>query len=262
VPESSKADPITEVEPRRDLLREAWTAASACTGWIPYPTLDGEAARESARALVFVPVVGLIIGIALAFCDRASGAALARPAQSAVTIIAAVVIAGGLFQKGLARTVAALIAPAAGHRSQAPARLTASIAAALIVAAEIFALSAIDSPPARARAVVLALLLSRWAMVPIGYGLRPLESTGLGISHSGGIRFAEFAVSSVIALGLAMGLYDVVGLAAIVAVALTILGLRLLLSRRLGGVGGNGLAAGAEICQLVVFAILAALSNL
>jgi cobalamin synthase len=257
VPESSKADPITEVEPGRDLLREPWTAVCACTGWIPCPAEGG----ETTRALVFVPVVGLIIGIALAFCDRASGAVLARPLQSAATIIAAVLISGALLPKGLARAAAALIAPAARDRSMA--RQWIGTAAALtVMIAEILALSAIDNPPARARAVVLAMLLSRWAMVPIGYGLRPLESTGLGIPYCGGIRFAEFALSSVIALGVAMGLYDVVGLAAIVAAALAILGLRLLLSRRLGGAGGNGLAGGAALCELIVFAVLAALSHL
>ena len=125
---------------------------------------------------------------------------------------------------------------------------------------EILALGTILSPPARGRAIVLAILLSRWAIVPIGYGLRPLEDSGLGIPFSGGITFYEFAISSVIALGAAMGLYDVVGLAAIIAVALTILGLRLLFSRRLGGVGGHALAAGAAVCELVTFAVVAAIS--
>jgi hypothetical protein len=59
-----------------------------------------------------------------------------------------------------------------------------------------------------------------------------------------------------------MGLYDVIGLAAIVAVALAILGLRLLLSRRLVGVGGNALAAGAAVCELLTLAVLAALSGI
>jgi len=54
----------------------------------------------------------------------------------------------------------------------------------------------------------------------------------------------------------------VVGLAAIVAVALAILGLRLLFSRRLGGVGGHALAAGAAVCELVTIATLAAITKL
>ena len=95
--------------------------------------------------------------------------------------------------------------------------------------------------------------------MPIGYGLQPLEESGLGILFRRA-HIHEIAISSVIALGAAMGLYDVVGLAAIMAVALTILGLRLLFSRSLGGVGGHALEAGAALCELVTVAVVAAIS--
>ena len=260
VSDSSKADQMAEVEPRRDLLREAWLAAAACTRWIPSPYSPAEAfAQEHARALVFLPVFGLLIGIVLALCDRAAGAVLAPLSRSALTIAAAVLVSGGLLPLGFARTVVALILRKAPGGTRAT-RWCGAIAALLMLIGETLALAALSSPPARARALVLAMLLSRWAIVPIGYGLKPLEQTGLGIPYFGGITFIEFGVGSVIALSAAMGLYDVVGLAAIVAVALTILGLRLLLSRRLGGVGGNALAAGAAVCELVTLAVLAAIS--
>jgi len=259
VPDSRKAEPITQVESRRDLLREAWLAACACTRGIPSPySQAADFPEQHTRALVFLPIIGLIIGIALALCDRVLSATLSLLAASAITIAVAVLLSGGLLPRGFARTVAALIA-------RKPLDRTGAIgwsAALMVLAAEVPALAALASPPARARGLVLAMLLSRWAMVPIGYGLKPLEEGGLGIPYFGGIKFSEFGVSSVIALGAAMGLYDVVGLAAIVAVALTILGLRLLLSRRLGGVGGNALAAGAAVCELVTLALLAAISKL
>ncbi|HEY2106959.1 MAG TPA: hypothetical protein VGH29_14275 [Candidatus Binataceae bacterium] len=262
VPDSSKADPMAEVEPRRDLLREAWLAAAALTRWIPSPYPQAAAfAQEHARALVFLPIPGLLMGIALALCDRALGAVPAPLPRSALTIAAAVLFSGGLLPLGFARTVAALIAgkAAGGTRS---IRWCGVVAALLMLAGEILALAALYRPPARARALVLAMLLSRWAIVPIGYGLRPLEQTGLGIPYFGGITFVEFGISSVIALSAAMGLYDVVGLAAIIAVALTILALRLLMSRRLGGVGGNELAAGAAACELITIAVLSAISRI
>jgi adenosylcobinamide-GDP ribazoletransferase len=262
VPHPSKADPELEVEPRRDFLRETWLAAAASTRWIPSPRPQPQAfAEEHSRALVFLPLVGLIMGVALALCDRAASGHLPPLAASAITVSLAVLLTGGLLPAGLARTVQALIAPQPADGEQRIGWPGAS-AATLMLAAEIFALGAIASPPARARAVVLAMLLSRWAIVPIGYGLKVREQTGLGISYLGGITFSEFGISSVIALGAAMGLYDVVGLAAIISVALTILGLRLLLSRRLGGVGGNALAACAAVCETVTFAVLAAISNI
>src|SRR5262249_52733390 len=148
---------------------------------------------------------------------------------------------------GVAHAVAALIGGANSPGISTAARALGAAAAVTLLALEILALGTIDSVPARARAMVLAMLLSRWAMVPIAYGLRPLEESGLGIPYRGGLTFTEFGFSSVIALGAAMGLYDVMGLAAIVAVALAILALRLLFSRRLGGVGGHALAAGAAV---------------
>jgi len=262
VPHPSKADPEHEVEPRRDLLREAWLATSAAVRWIPSPRRDaGAYAAEHSRALVFLPLVGLIIGVALALCDRLARSYFPTLAGSAIIVILAVLLSGGLFPTGLARTVEALIASEPGDCAN-PIGWPGAVAAILTLAAEILALGAIASPPARARALVLAMLLSRWAIVPIGYGLRAREQTGLGIPYFGGITFSEFGISSVIALGVAMGLYDVVGLAAIIAVALTILGLRLLLSRRLGGVGGNALAAGAAACELITLAVLAAISSI
>jgi adenosylcobinamide-GDP ribazoletransferase len=227
----------------------------------PYPQAAAFA-QEHARALVFLPIFGLIIGIALALCDRAAHALAPPLYQSALTMAVAVWFSGGLLPLGFARTVAALIAGNPPGRTTRAARWCGAIGALLMLAGETLALAAIASPPARARDLVLAILLSRWAMVPIGYGLKPLEQTGLGIPYFGGITFVEFGISSAVALSAAMGLYDVVGLAAIIAVALTILGMRLLLSRRLGGAGGNALAAGAAVCELITLVVLSAISRI
>jgi len=97
--------------------------------------------------------------------------------------------------------------------------------------------------------------------VPIAYGLRPLERWGLGVPYEGPIRFREFAVSSALALGLTMGLYENVGLVVIIVLALTILALRLILSRRLGGAAGYALAGGMAISKIVVLATMAILTR-
>ena len=120
-------------------------------------------------------------------------------------------------------------------------------------------MSRITDDAGRAAAIVMAMMLSRWAIIPIGYGLKPLEHWGLGIPYEGGISFREFAVSSAVALGLTMGLYQNVGLAVIVALALTILAMRLVLSRRMGGASGYTLAGGCALVEVVTFAVLAAL---
>jgi len=124
-----------------------------------------------------------------------------------------------------------------------------------------YALARIHDPASRGGTLVMASMLSRWAIVPIGYGLRPLERWGLGVPYEGPIRFREFSVSSAVALGLTMALYENVGLAVIVALALTILAMRLVLSRRLGGAAGYALAGGMATCELIVFTVMAALTT-
>jgi cobalamin synthase len=259
----SKADSIDTVdERRRNPIREAWMAAAAVTRWIPPPRAAAARGEDCARAMLLLPLTGLVMGIGLALADRLLGTVAPPLARSALTVGAAVALSGAIFPAGVAHTVAALFAGANADRFAKAARGLGAAAAVALLALEILALGTLNSAPARARALVLAMLLSRWAMVPIAYGLRPLEESGLGIPYRGGLTFTEFGFSSVIALGAAMGLYDVMGLAAIVAVALAILAMRLLLSRRLGGVGGHALAAGAAVSELITIAILAGIAAL
>ncbi len=68
------------------------------------------------------------------------------------------------------------------------------------LSAAVFCLSRIHDPASRSATLVMASMLSRWALVPIGYGLRPLERWGLGVPYEGPIRFREFSVSSAVAL--------------------------------------------------------------
>ncbi len=208
--------------------------------------------------MVFIPLVGFGLGIAMAIVDQALEAFVGPLARSAIVIALVLVLTRGLHLVGLTRTIAAF-RRSASVRSNAEIGLGDWLVAIAVIGLELVCLASIVNAPARARAIVLAMMLSRWAIVPIAYGLKPLDPLGLGLPYEGGIQFREFAIGSVVALGLAMGLYDIVALAAIVALALTILLLRLLFSRGLGGASGYALAAGAAICELVVLAVLAAL---
>jgi cobalamin synthase len=212
--------------------------------------------------MVFVPLVGFAFGAAAALVDHATASLGNGLVRSVVVILVLTAATKALHPIGLARTVAALRANSSdlSKHPNAP-RIGAFgwLAATVLVALEVACLAAITNPAARAQAIVLATMLSRWAIVPIGYGLRPLNPSGLGLPYEGGITFREFAIGSVVALGIAMGLYEIVALAAIVALALTILSIRLLFIRRLGGASGYALAGGAAVCELVVLATLAAL---
>src|SRR6266852_6055230 len=233
-----EAETDTNLPSLSELLFEAVLAVATLTLW---PILDERSqgtSAERSRAMVFFPIVGFILGVVLAIFDSAIGVALGPVARSLATLMIAAGLSLGLANRGLADTVEVV------RRGTRPAST---------------GLTRIANNSGRAAAIVMAMMLSRWAIVPIGYGLKPLEHWGLGVPYEGGISFREFAVSSAVALGLTMGLYRNVGLAVIVALALTVLAIRLVLSARMKGASGYMLAGGCALAEIVIFAVLIAL---
>jgi adenosylcobinamide-GDP ribazoletransferase len=250
----------TSLPTARELLFEAVLAVATLTLW---PILDERSqgtASQRSRAMAYFPIVGFVVGVILAITDRAAGIVAGPIARSFIVLFVGVALSLGLANRGVADTVEVLrrgTRPAStGLTRIGPVGASASVAA---FAFEVWCLSRITDDAGRAGALVMAMMLSRWAIIPIGYGLKPLEHWGLGIPYEGGISFREFAVSSVVALGLTMGLYQNVGLAVIIALALTILAMRLVLSRRMGGASGYMLAGGCALAEVVTFAVLAAI---
>ncbi len=183
-------------------------------------------------------------------------------ARSILVVILIEVVSGGIDALGIADLVDAIrIGSRPASTGLARIGPVGALAAIAWFLASAYTLSRIHDPTSRSAALVMASMLSRWAIIPIGYGLRPLERWGLGVPYEGPIRFREFSISSAVALGLVMGLYENVGLAVIVVLALTILAMRLVLSRRLGGAAGYALAGGMAVCELVIFAVMSALTH-
>lgn len=245
-----------------NLLHELLIAIATLSRWSLFARREFGDAAQRARALVFMPVIGLIAGIVFALIDRTLGSFLSPTPRSLLVISLIEVTAGGLDALGIADLTDAIrIGSRPASTGLARIGPVGALAAIAWFIATVCLLARIHDPAGRSGALVMASMLSRWAMVPIGYGLRPLERWGLGVPYEGPIRFREFSVSSAVAFGLTMALYENVGLAVIVALALTILAMRLVLSRRLGGAAGYALAGGMAVCELVVLATMAALTH-
>jgi cobalamin synthase len=245
-----------------NLARESIIAVATISRWSLFARRKFGDAEQRARALVFLPIVGLIAGVIFAFLDRSLSSVFSWLPRSLAVIFLIQVVTGGIDALGIADLTDA-IRIGARPASTGLARIgpVGALAAIAWFLAAAYSLSRIHDPASRGAALVMAAMLSRWAFIPIGYGLRPLERWGLGVPYEGPIRFREFSISSAVALALTMGLYENVGLVAIIAIALTILALRLVLSRRLGGAAGYALAGGMAVCELVIFAMLAALTH-
>jgi cobalamin synthase len=245
-----------------NLARESIIAVATLSRWSLFARRKFGDAEQRARALMFLPLIGLMAGVVFAFLDRTLSDFLSPMARSIIVIVLIEVATGGIDALGIADLVDAIrigSRPAStGLARIGPVGALAAIAWFLAAA---YSLSRIHDPASRSASLVMASMLSRWAITPIGYGLRPLERWGLGVPYEGPIRFREFSISSAVALALTMGLYENVGLVVIVALALTILAMRLVLSRRLGGAAGYALAGGMAVCELVIFAVMAALTR-
>ena len=238
-----------------NLAREFAIAIATLSRWSLLTRGEFGDTEARTRALVFLPLVGLVAGIGFAFVDRNVNSSFA-------VIVMLEVATGAIDLIGVADLIDA-IRIGARPASTGIARIgpIGALGAVAWFVATTFLLARIREPADRSAALVMAVMLSRWALVPIAYGLRPLERWGLGVPYEGLIRFREFSISSAVAIFLTLMLYENVGLAIIVALALTILAMRLVLSRRLGGAAGYALAGGIALCELVVIAMMAALTR-
>jgi len=245
-----------------NLLYESLVAVATLSRWALLARREFGDAEQRARALVFVPIVGLIAGVVLGLVDRMLANLLSPMPRSLIIIMLIEVACGGMDALGVADLIDAIrIGSRPASTGLARIGPVGSLGAIASIVGAAYLLASIHDVATRSGALVMAVMLSRWTIVPIAYGLRPLERWGLGVPYEGPIRFREFSISSAVALGLTMGLYENVGLVVIIALALTILAMRLVLSRRLGGAAGYALAGGMAICKIVVLATMAALTN-
>ena len=84
-----EAETETNLPKWRELVFEALLAVATLTLW---PILDERSQgtpAERARAMVFFPIVGLLLGVILTIFDSAIGVALGPVARSLATLVAA-----------------------------------------------------------------------------------------------------------------------------------------------------------------------------
>ncbi|HUY37204.1 MAG TPA: adenosylcobinamide-GDP ribazoletransferase [Candidatus Binataceae bacterium] len=249
----------SELSPRA-IVREMVLCAATLTLW---PILKDDARGtpdDRMRALELAPVIGFAAGVVLAALDRVLAPLLSPGARSVAVLAIAFAAMLGLPSRGIADTAEALrngarVGPT-GLSRIGPLGAAVAIAA---FALEAIVLARTTDPAARASAIVMSQMLGRFAIVPVAYGLRPLERWGLGLPYEVAVTFREFGVASVIALGLTTVLYQNIGLIVVVAFAIAVLLMRLVFSRRLGGVAGYTLGGASAIAELAVLATVAAL---
>src|SRR4051812_31971746 len=209
------------------------------------------------RAALFFPLVGALVGGIAAGTRALADQALAPLPATLLAVTAAIVVSGALHEDGLADVADALGAHTTRERRLEilkDPRVGAFGALALILAVTITAtsLAALDTGDA-VRALVVAHVLARWAILPVSRLLPPAKPGGAGALLRVSAPSALIASALALAVTLALGAPGALA-AAVVAAALAAITLR----RTLGGVTGDGYGATAKLTELAVAVTLAA----
>ena len=215
---------------------------------------------EVGTSALFFPLVGVALGGALVVLDRVTAPLVPLAIRDVLLVGVLAVITGGLHLDGLADSADGLFS---GDRERAlaimregPIGAFGAAAVVLVVALKLRSLDALP-PETRTAALLYAPMLARWAMVVLAFGSRAARPDGLGHSMVRSLTFREFGIATVVALWIALAQAGARGLLAILLVAATTIGCRILAHARLGGVTGDVLGAIGEVVEALVFAVFA-----
>lgn len=222
---------------------------------------DGEVV---ARAAMFFPVVGALLGLVSVGARWTIEPLLTPMSTAAIVVAVGAVATGALHLDGLADTADGF----GGGRSRDDVlRIMrdhavgayGSVALVLVLGVKIVAIAALVEAKRADMYLILAPALARWASVPLGFALpyaRPEGGTGAAASKIG---LLEVIGASILvgALALALGrwrgaaLWGAVAIASVVTAVITL--------RRIGGVTGDVLGANTEMCEALAYTLGVAL---
>jgi len=213
-------------------------------------------AGDAGRAVPWFPVVGLLVGAALAGVDWGARALWDPLVAAALVIAASVLLTGGLHLDGLMDTADAFFSH--GDRARMLAIMKDSRAGALGVAAAIcvllakFAAYAHLKGPGRWQIIVAAAVLGRLGIAFGLFAFRSAKETGLGAVFVQETRGRHFALAMVMALGITFWVLRWQGLVLVgVPIVLALLA-GAYASRKLGGLTGDVCGAINELAELAV----------
>ncbi len=229
------------------------------------PVIDqGPASEETvAASFAWFPIVGFLIGLALAGEDWILAHVFAQVIRSVLIIVSLTVITGAVHLDGLADTADAL--GAGRDRTRAldilrDSRVGTFGASAIFfdLALKILALSTLAGHR-RYAALIVAPMLARWAMLLVARGLPYLRASGSGSTllngTVSGARTAVVAIFTIVVM-LMLGALRPIALATAVAIAI-VFTMRAFYRRWLGGVTGDLIGACGELVEIAVLVTMA-----
>jgi adenosylcobinamide-GDP ribazoletransferase len=227
---------------------------------VPMP-IDSANDSDVAASMAWFPLIGLLMGIIFALEDRVLSFPLPHAIRSAIIVLSMAMLTGAVHLDGLADTADAL--GAGFDRVRALEILRDSRIGAFGAIALFFALAlkliAIETVFGRPRLamLVVAPMLSRWAMVAVSYELDYLRSSGAGSAMLGRGRGRNLAIASLISIPTIFVFFMRKVIEAYVVAVITALVLRWCYRRWLGGITGDLIGACGEIVEVLAMIIIA-----
>ncbi len=217
--------------------------------------------KKFAGAVIFFPVVGLLLGFLTAGLNmlmiRAGFDALLA---STMTIILLTVLTGGLHLDGLSDTFDGLYG---GKNIKDKLRImrdphTGSMGVLAIISAVILKISLLNAvtAPAKPIAIVLMCLLGRWAMVFVMFLFPYARKQGKAKHFMEKLNLPIFILPSIIALSAAVALWRLKGMIAFVLAALVSYTISRYINKKINGITGDTIGAINELTEItVLFAV-------
>ena len=244
----------------RDFFRALSFLTILPVGQIP---ISGE--KELARSMALFPLVGLVVGLLLAFGNSLFSLLFLKPLALWSTIGLLALLTRGLHLDGLADTMDGLAS--GGTREKILEVMRDSRIGAFGVISLIFLLGAkylaLDqiSNSSIPRSLILMAVMGRNSMVLVCYRspyARPGQ--GLGKPFTENLSTREIAISLVSAFGIALLTMGIKGAGVFLGIGLFSLGYRFFFIKKLDGVTGDILGAANELAELLCLILCIILS--
>ena len=215
-------------------------------------------ATACGRSAPFFPLIGLFLGGLVWGVDGLLRPVLPTTVLSIVLIGLLAVLSQGVHLDGVVKSVNALFGGSDSER-----RTSAPLGVLVLFFLLVCKVRALDMLTGGYRdlALLLGPMLGRWACVVMAYSSRPMRAEGPGTAFVYGVQFNEFALSSLIALGVLFTLIEIAGIALVLPLGGLIIGFTLFCNSRLGGVAGEHWGAMAELVETAAFCLFVLLAG-
>lgn len=216
--------------------------------------------KELAKSMAYFPLVGLLIGLVLAFAYNIFDLMFPHPINCVLILILNIILTGGLHIDGFIDTFDGIASR--GDKKEILRIMREGRPGAIGVSAAILLFllkySLLVSLPKETigTSLVAMTTLSRWALV-VSSGLYPYarEGEGLGKKFVQGLGLREGFISTAVALPIAFLIFKLHIFILVPIVFCALAGLNFYLYKKIGGITGDTLGALNELIEVLTLAL-------